>query len=194
LPGVNTAGTGEGGMTYQRLTSTDFLNVCSIRTAALFRYWEGKKRGRALPCRADIDPAEMRPWLSGLVLVDVGEGPERRITYRLVGTAVCAHRGFDPTGRPVQEGLYGNQRNEILENYRIAIEERTIVFDFDPTHSRSGFAREIGTLFLPLSSDGAKVDKILIYQDIEPLGADLNVAPSGPGEWRDQRKRAPIAG
>lgn len=182
-------------MAYQRLTTDMFLQICSIRTAALYRYWDGKKHGRKLPRREDIDPAEMKPWLPGLVLVDVAEEPERRITYRVVGTAVCTHRGYDPTGRPVQEGLYGNVRAEILENYRIAIDEQSIVFDFDPTPSRSGYAREVGTLFLPLSTDGAHVDKILIYQDIEPLTLPaLNAVPPAQGEWQDQRKRAPTAG
>ena len=157
-------------MTYQRLVSEEFLKICSVRTAALYRYWSGKRRGRHLPRRADIDPAEMKPWLPGLVLVDIDNRP-RRITYRVVGTAVCEHRGFDPTGRPVQEGLYGNLRDEVLENYRIAIDEKSIVFDYDATPSRSGFAREVGTLFLPLSSDDETVDKILIYQDIEQVFA-----------------------
>lgn len=155
-------------MTYQRLVSEEFLKVCSVRTAALYRYWGSKKRGRKLPRRADIDPTEMKPWLPGLVLVDItAQPPARRITYRVVGTAVCEHRGFDPTGRPVQEGLYGNVRDEVLENYRIAIDEQSIVFDYDATPSRFGLAREIGTLFLPLSNDDKTVDKILIYQDIE---------------------------
>jgi hypothetical protein len=180
---------------YQRLTSTQFLKVCSIRTAALYRYWDARKRGRKLPRRADIDPAEMKPWLPGLVLVDVGPEPQRQIVYRVVGTAVCTHRGYDPTGRPVQEGLYGNVRSEVLENYRIAIDEQSIVFDYNPTSSRSGHAREVGTLFLPLSSDGASVDKILIYQDIEPVALpELNgVLPVPVGSPGPQR-RAPIAG
>ncbi|MBK8158087.1 MAG: PAS domain-containing protein [Rhodospirillaceae bacterium] len=157
-------------MTYQRLVSEEFLKICSVRTAAIYRYWGSKKRGRKLPRRADIDPAEMKPWLPGLVLVDIGNRP-RSITYRVVGTAVCEHRGFDPTGRPVQEGLYGNARDEVLENYRIAIDEKSIVFDYDVTPSRSGYGREVGTLFLPLSSDDQTVDKILIYQDIEQMFA-----------------------
>ena len=182
-------------MTYQRLTSMCFLDVCSIRSAALFRYWDAKKCDRRLPRRADIDPAEMRPWLAGLMLVDVSDDAPRRIVYRVVGTAVCAHRGFDPTGRPVQEGLYGNVRDEVLENYRIAIEDQSIVFDYDSTRSRSGWAREVGTLFLPLSSDGVGVDKILIYQDIEPYTvSELNGAPSGRGVSPGPQKRAPIAG
>ncbi len=155
-------------MTYRRLVSEEFLKICSVRTAAIYRYWGSKKRGRKLPRRCDIDPAEMKPWLPGLVLVDIATQP-RRITYRVVGTAVCEHRGFDPTGRPVQEGLYGNLRDEILENYRIAIDEKSIVFDYDATPSRSGYAREVRTLFLPLSSDDQTVDKILIYQDIEQI-------------------------
>ena len=154
-------------MTYQRLTSEDFLERCSLRTAALYRYWSKKRCGRKLPRRCDIDPVEMKPWLPGIVLVDVK--PSRQITYRVVGTAVCQHRGFDPTGRPVEEGLYGNVREEVLENYRLAIDEQSIVFDYDSTPSRTGLAHEIGTLFLPLSSSGERVDQILIYQDIEPL-------------------------
>jgi hypothetical protein len=159
-------------MTYRRLVSEEFLKICSVRTAAIYRYWGAKKHGRKLPCRSDIDPAEMKPWLPGLVLVDIADlPPPRRLTYRVVGTAVCEHRGFDPTGRPVQEGLYGNVRDEVLENYRIAIDEKSIVFDFDATPSRSGYAREVGTLFLPLSSDEETVDKVLIYQDIEQIMA-----------------------
>lgn len=154
-------------MKYQRLTSEVFLEHCSLRTAAIYRYWSKKKCGLRLPRRSDIDPLEMKPWLPGIVLVDVAD--PRRITYRLVGTAVCQHRGFDPTGRPVTEGLYGNYRSEVLENYRIAVEERSIVYDYNATPSRSGQAREVGTLFLPLSSAGERVDQILIYQDIEPL-------------------------
>lgn len=154
-------------MTYQRLTSEAFLDHCSLRTAAIYRYWSKKKCGQKLPRRQDIDPLEMKPWLPGIVLVDVAE--PRRITYRLVGTAVCQHRGFDPTGHAVEDGLYGTTRSEILENYRIAIDERSIVYDYDMTPSHSGLAREVGTLFLPLSSAGERVDQILIYQDIEPL-------------------------
>ena len=157
-------------MTYRRLVSEEFLKICSVRTAALYRYWGAKKLGRKMPCRSDIDPADMKPWLPGLVLVDIADQPPpRRITYRVVGTAVCEHRGFDPTGRPVQEGLYGNVRDEVLENYRIAIDEKSMGVDFAATPSRSGCAREIGTLFMPLSSDDKTVDKILIYQDIEQI-------------------------
>lgn len=154
-------------MTYQRLMSEAFLDHCSLRTAAIYRYWSKKKCGRKLPGRQDIDPLEMKPWLPGLVLVDVTL--PRRIVYRVVGTAVCQHRGFDPTGRPVEEGLYGNQRDEVLENYRLAIDEESIVYDYDSTPSRSGLAREVETLFLPLSNGGERVEQILIYQDIEAL-------------------------
>jgi len=154
-------------MTYQRLMSEAFLDLCSLRTAAIYRYWSKRRCGQKLPRRQDIDPVEMKPWLPGLVLVDV-EAPHR-MTYRVVGTAVCQHRGFDPTGLAVEEGLYGNVRAEVLENYRIAVDEKSIVFDFDATTSHSGFGREIGSLFLPLSTDSERVDQVLIYQDIEPL-------------------------
>src|SRR5260370_17327555 len=53
--------------------------------AAIYQYWDGKRRGRLMPSRADIDPIELKPYLPQLVLLDV-EGEPPRFRYRLVGT------------------------------------------------------------------------------------------------------------
>ncbi len=39
------------------------LDVCSASIAGLFRLWEGKRAGRAMPARPDFDPSELKPWL-----------------------------------------------------------------------------------------------------------------------------------
>ena len=64
----------------------------------LYRYWEGKRRGRTMPARADIDPLELRQQLANLILVDVaGSPPQFRI--RLAGTDIVSRYGAELTGR-----------------------------------------------------------------------------------------------
>ena len=82
----------------------------------LYRYWDQKRGGRRMPRRADIDPAELVPFLPALMIVDV-VGDERRYVYRLVGTREVDARGRDPTGRPVGEAFIGSSREKVLANY-----------------------------------------------------------------------------
>jgi hypothetical protein len=65
----------------------------------LYRYWDSKRAGRAIPARHDIDPAEMRHLLPHLSLVEATI--EGRFRYRLVGTRVVQDLGRDVTGTEV---------------------------------------------------------------------------------------------
>jgi hypothetical protein len=155
-------------MHYPRLTSLDFLEVCLPATAAFYRYWDSKRQGRAMPARSDLDPIEMRPWLPGIILVDVLRNPYR-LVYRLVGTRSVDIRSSEVTGRTVQEGGHGSKLAHVMENYRLAIDERTLVYDWDGTASRDGGEISTEVLMLPLSSDGASVDRVISYIDDRPL-------------------------
>lgn len=147
---------------YPRLFHPEFLGQCGPGVKAVFAYWERKRGARAFPARADIDPAELRPWLPGIVIVDVVRFPDQ-LVYRLVGTRAVEARGSDPTGKTVMERFTGHSLDEILENYRLVIEERRAVYDYDHTPTRDGFFENAEAILLPLSNDGAKVDKVLIY-------------------------------
>ncbi len=157
---------------YPRTTSPDFLERCRPETAAFFRYWESKRRGRMMPARRDIDPLDMRDWLPGVSLVeihrDLDERPSR-LTYRLIGTRVTRLRGREDTGKSVHEAFFGESLDAALENYRLVITERKPVYDWDRTPSEDGLAREHETLLLPLSSDGETVDMVLVYQETEHM-------------------------
>ena len=156
---------------YPRMTSLDFLNRCRPPTAAFYRYWNAKRGTRAMPSRADLDPLEMKPWLPGVALVEVKHEPTARspytLRYRLVGTRPTTLRGREVTGRTVEEGYFGADLDAALENYRLVIEEKKVVYDWDHTPSGSGFAREGETLLLPLSSDGKTVDMVVVYQEVD---------------------------
>ena len=53
----------------------------------LFEYWRGKRAGRRMPARADIDPVQI-PWaLSRLFLVDYT--PDDGFRYRLAGNELA---------------------------------------------------------------------------------------------------------
>ena len=76
---------------------------------------------------------------------------------------------FVVPGMKVEIGYFGASLEAALENYRLVIEQKTFVYDWDRTRSPDGFAREAETLLLPLSSDGETVDMVLIYQEVDSI-------------------------
>jgi len=64
-------------------------------------YWEGKCVGRKLPRRRDIDPLELKAYLSHLFLIDVL--PDAEFRYRLVGGEITDRYGRNSAGRTVRE-------------------------------------------------------------------------------------------
>jgi hypothetical protein len=159
---------------YPRTTSLDFLQRCRPATAAVSRYGTRKRGDRVMPSRGDIDPMEMKPWLAGTALIDVTREPPGNLRpyalrYRLIGTRPTLLRGQDVTGMRVESGYFGGSIEAALENYRLVIEGKTLVYDWDRTPSSDGFSREAETLLLPLSTDGAVVDMVLVYQEVDTL-------------------------
>ncbi|HLT76914.1 MAG TPA: PAS domain-containing protein [Ferrovibrio sp.] len=62
-----------------------------------FAYWDGKRGGRDLPARADIEPTEIPDILRNIFLVDVLDDPPR-FHLRLMGTAFRDWFGRELTG------------------------------------------------------------------------------------------------
>jgi len=136
----------------------------------LYRYWERKRGTRRMPQRADVDPAELVPFLPMLMIVDV-VADDRRYVYRLVGTKECETRGRDPTGRAVGEAFIGSSRETVLANYdRVHltgaphIDLKTIITNRDRLDNSH-------VIFLPLSEDGQTVTQILVYTDFHPTAS-----------------------
>ena len=147
----------------RRWTTLEFLEFCHPSVREIYAYWDGKRRGRRMPSRADIDPAEMIPFLPNLILVDVVCTEPLSLTYRLVGTREVEARGRDPTNSSVAENFYCRSREDALANYQDVIERRAPLFDFDSKNSPHSRLSEHGSIFLPLSSDGKAVNKIMVY-------------------------------
>jgi hypothetical protein len=134
------------------------VDTMDPRLARLRAAWQAKCGVRAMPARADFTFEDFRPWLGHLALLDVvGDGDDFR--YVLYGTRLVETFGFDLTGRSAREAI-AQIGPQPLEEYRRVVASRL------PDHvSRMSPANKehltITKLALPLSSDGARVDKIV---------------------------------
>jgi hypothetical protein len=136
------------------------------RLGAIYAYWDGKRRGRLMPSRTDIDPFELKPYLPQLVLLDV-EGVPPRFRYRLVGTEVTrVRRGLsssDPTGQFVDEVTHHQGTGAVLAHYCRVVAERRPSTDagaYPPSPERPWV--RFSRLVLPLSSDDVTVNMLLV--------------------------------
>ena len=144
------------------------------RLAALYAYWDGKRRGRSIPARADLDPIEMRAWLGNLLLIDAM--PDGRFVYRLYGTRFVDSFGLDMTGRDV-DVLPEDQRDRVRSDYeavRDAGQPRarlyTALFDSSLSAQRPATATTVRApqvvtwerLVLPLGEQPGPVTMLLV--------------------------------
>ena len=147
--------------------STDMklmLSRCLPSTRAVYEYWDSKRRGRPMPSRADIDPNEIRDLLPGIILIDVAHDP-LRLTYRLVGTDEVEARGYDPTGKDVGEHVFAVTPAFGLETYALAAARGVVVYDQEPWSAPNPRLCEVGSVVMPLSSDGKTVNKLMAFCD-----------------------------
>jgi len=153
-----------------------FLSDCPEVVRDFYRYWDGKRRGRLMPARADLDPGEIKSLLPNMIIVDVVPD-ERRFVYRLVGTMEVEVRGNDPTGKTVLEAAFPGSRERVtgnrvsapanregaVGNYERVVRERAPWRHDLHAESPDGRLIDAIVLFLPLSDDGETVNKIVVY-------------------------------
>jgi hypothetical protein len=124
---------------------------------ALYAYWDARRGQRAMPARSDIDPLDIPRHLSTLVLADVLYDP-LRFRLRVVGTELERRAGRTMTGDVLHEG----ERPGLYRPYRTCALERRPSHDYARYDFGDGSPPgEFERLLLPLSSDGATVDRIL---------------------------------
>lgn len=152
------------GSDYQRIVGPGFLKVCTPRIRQVYEYWDSKRGDRAMPSRADIDPSEIRDLLPGIILIDVECNP-LRLTYRLVGTDEVEARGYDPTGKCVKDHVFAVTPEFGIETYSLAAERGVVVYDQEPWAAPNPRLCEVGSLVMPLSSDGTTVKMLMAFCD-----------------------------
>ncbi len=149
---------------YNRLIELEFLDDCPENIQAFYDYWNSKRSGRSMPSRSDLDPVEMKSFLSSVILVDVEHEP-LNFLYRLVGTKEVDARGFDPTGLNVSEGSLGTSVEDVLANYKIVSEKKCPVYDKEGVSSETSPLRQGDAILLPLSDDDETVNMVIAFTD-----------------------------
>jgi hypothetical protein len=139
--------------------------ITDARLQQAFDYWLGKRAGRRMPRRADLDPIDIPRLLPHVMLTEV-VGP-RRFRYRLIGTEIQLAQGIHATGRFVDEVLKGDEyKPYVLDLYD------EIVRECRPCYTESIFLslqdgateRYTKRLMLPLSDDDSTVNIIMVVQ------------------------------
>jgi hypothetical protein len=132
----------------------------------LYRHWLSKKRGRAMPCRADIDPLEIpgEIWPYTMLLDVVWTGASPRFRYRRVGDVFWRNSGREPTGRFIDEVLpeRAGYRDYVLGTYEEMARRRLPMYT-ENSFTLEGRSTQMVTrrISLPLSSDGEAIDMVL---------------------------------
>ncbi|HET6157252.1 MAG TPA: PAS domain-containing protein [Dongiaceae bacterium] len=144
-------------------TSEELLHHATGGVAQVFRYWNRARGDRVMPAPSDIDFLELRPWLPGIVMIEVSDGQERELIYRVVGERAVRLRGYDPTGMTVAKAAFGRSVPYVLTNYGVVIDLRIPLYGWNEIEKADGKRGGSGTLLLPLSENGHRVDWVLVY-------------------------------
>lgn len=126
-------------------------------------YWEERRGDRKMPSRADMNPADLKPYLGNIAMVDVLDGGAE-FRYRVVGTLLTQYFLTDPTGKTLSEA-WPNPKGPVASRARanlVNIVQTRVVVHAWGTLDWSHFPGEaFDMLFVPLSDDGESVNMIL---------------------------------
>jgi hypothetical protein len=123
----------------------------------LYRHWRRHRPGGQLPAGPDFDPVDLRPWCDHMAIIDVADG---EFAYAYYGDAFVSAFGSDRVGQSI-DVLPPRQRAVLREEYDRASASgipvsRMYTADFE------GRPATWERLVLPLASNGATVDKLLV--------------------------------
>jgi len=128
----------------------------------LYEYWRKKAPGPGrLPARGDIDPVDLGALLPNVWLVDVVGDPPR-FRFRLIGGAVSKMGMPAKVGDFVDEFVQAEAKAQTMAEFAAAARERLPVWFRGPArmpYETKMF--ELERIFLPLASDGVRVDILL---------------------------------
>ena len=129
---------------------------------ALFRYWDKKRDGRAMPTRRDIDPIEMGPkLLPHLMLCEIADRGAR-IRFRLVGTLLVKRLGYDPTGQWLADLPKSDYLDFLAKMLRQTYAEAAPLYAASSFRWGAKGRLEAYHLLLPLTTSGSEPSMVLI--------------------------------
>lgn len=150
----------------------DFRRLKELREPLcrnMLAYWNEVRGARAMPRPDEIDPVRFARHMPNLLVVQVNWDPFD-LTYRLVGGDVVDAHGANFRGRRVLDSPSHTGRfNEVLFRFYRFVAERQRPYGVAGTMEYTARGRvSVEAVYLPLSLDGRRTDRI--------LGAAISVA------------------
>ena len=150
----------------------------------LFDYWRSCANSRAMPSRADINPAAIAALLPGISILDAA--PHAHLIYRLAGTRLREIFGQEVTGKSVFDLELGEKQSYWRAVYRKVIDEK---LPMQGAVKGPVVDRDHVVLFwmrLPLGDDGSVVNKVLCHDVTLPVSVAYGLAQDTPPGMKNQ--------
>ena len=152
---------------------TDDTSSLTDNQNYILDYFNSKTNKKRLITRSDLNPIELVKFLPNIALFDISydeQGKLSNVIARLLGTAISDFYG-DLTGASVFSDVVKNAspdlQDRLLAQVTAALEYKNAVTTLASASIESRTNIRIITLAIPMSSDGADIDKIFIYLEIE---------------------------
>jgi hypothetical protein len=133
--------------------------IKTARLVELLAWWNARCGARPMPSRADFEVSELKPWLGNIHLIDVEEGGAE-FRYRVYGSNIAQYFGRDLTGLTTAVARSAT-RDIVRSEYMTVVRERRPML-VQRERSIAGRDTPVERLILPLSADGAGVDKLMV--------------------------------
>ncbi|HET8726280.1 MAG TPA: PAS domain-containing protein [Alphaproteobacteria bacterium] len=142
----------------------DAFELSSPRLRQAYAYWDGKRLGRRMPARRDLDPLDIPTLLPNVMLLDVLSDP-LDFRYRLIGTEVRSRFHRDYTGVRLSELPDKGRGSIVWQNSEQVVISKAPFSRMPPYVGPDEYVRGGENLLLPLSDDDETVN--MIFQVIE---------------------------
>jgi hypothetical protein len=134
--------------------------IAAPQLRKLYEWWCAHRIEGKLPSRRQIDPLDLKFLLGNLLIIDVSYNP-LRFRFRLFGSELAARLRHDWSGKPLDTYPDAEFRQHLQRIWEEAVtvsrpiaNSRRMILD--------GRAYRYDGLILPLSSDGEKIDALLV--------------------------------
>lgn len=136
-------------------------------------YFNSKTNKKRLITRSDLNPTELVKFLPNIALFDISydeQGGLSNVIARLLGTAISDFYG-DLTGASVFSDVVKNAspdlQDRLLAQIKAALKYKNAVTTLASASLESRTNIRIITLTIPMSTNGADIDKVFMYLEVE---------------------------